>query len=269
MESSRWRLVLSSSSSWFLRCWSCTPFFSSFSLSSSSSTCSWGGRRREWICGGKKAVLVPVLSCCPRSPGGICLSMALVWTKPSQAEGWPTTTLKNLRKKSLFHYKGGSLGWDVDVLGPQASLGWLLLSCRLLCVCLEKLSGLYKPMSQEKIKKGIWEKENTEAPQGCPEVLSSKGQRTLNSKTSSVAGAGDLVPSSAGRRSHGRDTPASRSSSEPGWEEVAITSREQGVLKWGRLIAEPLCQMCSCRYWIALSLRRRWRRGGDAWRSQK
>lgn len=52
---------------------------------------------------------------------------------------------------------------------------------------------------------------------------------------------------------------ASRSCSEPGWEEAAIASREQGVLKPGRLIVEPLCQMCSCRYCIAFSLStRRW-----------
>lgn len=40
--------------------------------------------------------------------------MVLVWTKRSQADGWPTTVFKkNLYKKALFYYKGGSLGWDV------------------------------------------------------------------------------------------------------------------------------------------------------------
>lgn len=37
--------------------------------------------------------------------------MVLVWTKRSQADGWPTTVLKKtLCKKALFYYKGGSLG---------------------------------------------------------------------------------------------------------------------------------------------------------------
>lgn len=87
-----------------------------------------------------------------------------------------------------------------------------------------------------------------EAHQGCPKALSFQREWTLKPKMSSVMGTGDLVPNSAGRRSDGGWTPASRSCSEPGWEEAAITSREQGVLKQRRLIVELLCQMCSCRY---------------------
>lgn len=68
-------------------------------------------------------------------------------------------------------------------------------------MCFEKLSELYKPMSQEKINKEFWKKKMWRHIRHT-----SKGERTLKSKTSCVAGAGDLVPSSAGRSDGGGDT---------------------------------------------------------------
>ena len=57
-------------------------------------------------------------------------------------------------------------------MGPQASLSWSVLSPRLLCVHFDKLSELYKPVSQEKInkefgKKKMW-RHIRDAPKACP-----------------------------------------------------------------------------------------------------
>lgn len=58
---------------------------------------------------GRKAVSVPALS----SPWGALPAGGVGLDKRSQAGGWPTTVLKNLCKKALVYYKGGSSGWGV------------------------------------------------------------------------------------------------------------------------------------------------------------
>lgn len=121
----------------------------------------------------------------------------------------------------------------------------MVLSPKPLPVCFEKLPGLWKAVSQREINKEFGERKMWRH---------SKGPRDPENPRQAVGWVlGVLMPIPAGRSRGGRGMAASRNC----WEEAATARREQRALKAGRLIVEPLCQMCSWRYWIALSLRPR------------
>lgn len=128
------------------------------------------------------------------------------------------------------------MGWAGLRFVLKASPGCLVLSPKLLGVCFEKLPELYKPVSQKKINKEFGKRKTWRHTRG-PRDPENPGQAMAWVLMV-------LVPIPAGRSRDGRGMAASRNC----WEEAAIASREQRVLKGGRLIVEPLCQMCSWRY---------------------
>lgn len=89
-------------------------------------------------------------------------------------------------------------------------------------------------------KQGMWEHGRVEPHQGCPKVLSSKGEQTLKPKASRVMG--DLVPAQQGGGAMEKECWLPEAAKLGGGSGSKLRT---GSVEKGRLIVEPLCQMCS------------------------